>query len=690
MKRINRCILIPLIALILGGCNSSPKEDTYVVRYTSSDDYSITGLLEKYKENDTVNFTVNVLNDSKEIEEVKADNSILTSSDSVYTFTMPNHDVNLDVSLKNKKTSVKYNISFEMTTSRSYAFKNEESDLILNTFVLDDEEDNSVINEVSDFTYIYGGGYGGSGDTKWAQGDMLKFGTTSIDGGIILSLNKPVNKAVLTGLVGNTSCKLQIGDSGSTDWATPSSDNKTTTLTCSNMNVANKETVESKDFTNIEFEFESTTSLKISTINNKVFYLTNIEFFFSNVKTYTVTWLDENGTVLKVDENVTEGTVPEYKGEEPSKDGYDFVGWDPTPSEIYQDTTYTAVFKEKGQTYTVTWLNYDEEVLKVDENVAAGTTPTYSGPNPSKPSDDHYNYYFSGWDPIPAPISSDMTYTAQYTKVDKTQDLPGYNPVISSDGKYIEYGLYPQTHVKDQDLIELLEYATTISTGWRLYNNEFYFKATSKIYNNESYKFNDGEDIVDEKEYWFKCEPIKWNIVSKENNRYVLMSNVLLDAYCYYRDYSNRSISGSAIYPNNYKESDIRKWLNGTFLENAFMFGTNLLETLTVNNSGFTTDTSSNEYACENTSDKVYLPSYQEINGIDDKKAQTTDYARAMGAWSNTKDNQYKYNGSYWTRSPSSLYSYCAWNVNSGGVLSEYAVDGNSHSVRPCIVINLI
>ena len=72
-----------------------------------------------------------------------------------------------------------------------------------------------------------------------------------------------------------------------------------------------------------------------------------------------------------------------------------------------------------------------------------------------------------------------------------------------------------------------------------------------------------------------------------------------------------------------------------------------------------------------------------------DRTATTTDYARAIGAWSNNKDNAYKYNGSYWTRSPSSSFNYAAWNVNSGGALSEYAVDGASHSVRPCITIKL-
>ena len=68
--------------------------------------------------------------------------------------------------------------------------------------------------------------------------------------------------------------------------------------------------------------------------------------------------------------------------------------------------------------------------------------------------------------------------------------------------------------------------------------------------------------------------------------------------------------------------------------------------------------------------------------------AKTTDYARANGAWVNTSSD-FKNNGSYWTRTPTSQYYYTAWNVNSGGYLSQYGFDGTSHCVRTCISIKL-
>jgi hypothetical protein len=41
---------------------------------------------------------------------------------------------------------------------------------------------------------------------------------------------------------------------------------------------------------------------------------------------YLITWCDEDGTVLKKDA-VVAGTILEYKGEEPKKEGFAFAGW---------------------------------------------------------------------------------------------------------------------------------------------------------------------------------------------------------------------------------------------------------------------------------------------------------------------------------------------------------------------------
>ena len=79
------------------------EETKYKVNFTNTNDYEIYGInTEGYLENEIVNFEINVLNENLMINEVKTDDSILNSETNKYSFTMPNKDVTITVSLKNK------------------------------------------------------------------------------------------------------------------------------------------------------------------------------------------------------------------------------------------------------------------------------------------------------------------------------------------------------------------------------------------------------------------------------------------------------------------------------------------------------------------------------------------------------------------------------------------------------------
>ena len=278
------------------------------------------------------------------------------------------------------------------------------------------------------------------------------------------------------------------------------------------------------------------------------------------------------------------------------------------------------------------------------------------------------------------------------------RQIVGSKPVISADRKTVYFGLYPQTNVNSTTLLYSLNSLTTPeSNGWYLYDGDYYAKVSATPYKS-GYIFDNGTPITSGATYWFKCEPIVWNILSNNSGEYYIVSSVLLDEYCYYNSTFNRTIDGQTVYANNYKYSDIRTWLNEDFYNLAFALGNEYIQTTSVDNSASTTDITSNEYACDNTEDKVFLLSYQDYcnssygfststDKTDTRYCKTTDWARARGASYNT-DSSYPYNSFYWTRSPYRSYSDWASCVDDLGYFEKCCVN-NTSCVRPAITIRL-
>ena len=139
------------------------------------------------------------------------------------------------------------------------------------------------------------------------------------------------------------------------------------------------------------------------------------------IPSYTVTWVNYDGSVLETDTEVPYGTMPTYDGTTPVKTAtdqytYTFDGWTPTVDEVTGDATYTAVYSETLNAYTVTWIDDDGTVLETDTEVPYGTTPTYDGTTPVKTATDQYTYTFDGWTPTVDEATGDATYTAVYSK----------------------------------------------------------------------------------------------------------------------------------------------------------------------------------------------------------------------------------------------------------------------------------
>ncbi|MDO4939263.1 MAG: hypothetical protein Q4E54_04805 [Lachnospiraceae bacterium] len=170
----------------------------------------------------------------------------------------------------------------------------------------------------------------------------------------------------------------------------------------------------------------------------------------SATPSYTVTWKNDDGKVLKTDKDVPEGTVPEYTGTTPTKKAdaqftYNFDKWYPEVTEVTEDVTYTATYTEELNHYTVTWVDWDGTELEKDEDVPYGATPSYEGQTPFREEDAQYIYTFDKWSPDITTVSKNVTYKATYTGTLQKYDVVWKNwdgEILKTD-KDVEYGSVP-------------------------------------------------------------------------------------------------------------------------------------------------------------------------------------------------------------------------------------------------------
>ena len=142
-------------------------------------------------------------------------------------------------------------------------------------------------------------------------------------------------------------------------------------------------------------------------------------FGYHEIPAYTVTWLDEDGTLLERDEGVPRGTMPSYDGTEPSKSAaaeytYIFAGWTPELSPVTEDAAYTATYNAAANVYTLTYAitgNYFANAEYAAETYEYGAAVTaIAVPN-------KIGYNFTGWSGVPETMPArDMTVTGYYSK----------------------------------------------------------------------------------------------------------------------------------------------------------------------------------------------------------------------------------------------------------------------------------
>ena len=115
--------------------------------------------------------------------------------------------------------------------------------------------------------------------------------------------------------------------------------------------------------------------------------------------TYTIKWINHDGSELEVDNDVLYGTTPTYDGETPTKESdyrysYEFTNWSPIVEPASKDMVYVAQFKEVPLKFTITYeLNGYGELLNPVNEVTYEDALDY----PELDKSGVTNLAFGGW-----------------------------------------------------------------------------------------------------------------------------------------------------------------------------------------------------------------------------------------------------------------------------------------------------
>ena len=170
--------------------------------------------------------------------------------------------------------------------------------------------------------------------------------------------------------------------------------------------------------------------------------------FDSVLNKFTVTFIDEDGAILKAATAYDYGTSAENivlpaNPTKPSTDSqtFSFAGWTPALSAVTENVVYKATYSSTTNAYTITFVNGSETLQS--SAAAFGETPAYSGQVPTKAATQAYTYMFKGWSPEISVVAGNATYKAVFDSAlvrYYVQFLNGEN-VLQADS--LGYGILP-------------------------------------------------------------------------------------------------------------------------------------------------------------------------------------------------------------------------------------------------------
>ena len=337
--------------------------------------------------------------------------------------------------------------------------------------------------------------------------------------------------------------------------------------------------------------------------------------------------------------------------------------------------------------------------------------------------------------------ASDVTVKAVFEVIYRFHETVTSAGTVVIDEKEFDlvyFGDWPQTIKAENVTVDEYKRVTIGSNIYYLGDDDNYYAKCIENSSNKYITYSDGSTaalISANSTRYFKVEPIKWRVLTKDSNGKALLfaESILMSNDPNYCSDSERVLNGVTIYPNNYKYSNIRSYLNGTenqfvvdggtateydvdwtgkgFLQNAFTLrAQNLIQTTIVDNSEISTNPETNAvywsngkniYACENTEDKIYL--------LSEKEATTTEYGfttyREYGEYAITGNSRirmptdyakanYSGNGSpaiwWWLRSPCYNMSYGARDIDGRGYACNYNyVNKRTDGIVPALTVTI-
>lgn len=453
----------------------------------------------------------------------------------------------------------------------------------------------------------------------------------------------------------------------------------------------------------------------------------------SNKETFTVTFNTVGGSSVS-NATVSSGNTIAAPAD-PTKSGYNFVGW-------YSDSSYTnrwqfttpvrsnitlyAKWEAQIARYTVSFdSNGGSAVASVQVNDGDKLTA------PTQPVKETYVfvgwYKDSGftqvWDFDTDTVTKNITLYAKWKKEVQSQ-------VYVRQGNNIYFGTYPQTKVTDDIITTALNnMAGTLPTSdnsanwtsygyyisgsvsnfmWYIdleYNGEKYrgvyftfYRPAFTTSSSADYSHYDDNGYYTSTVYWFRYDSIKWTILDENDGKVLILADLALDSQQYYRsDYENtQTRNGKSVYANDYAESDIRKWLNDTFYNVAFNnLQKALIETTAIETTGYNYKMNTNNSIQIITEDKIFLLSpsndlgkTNNINSNVARQKKSTDYAKSQGC-TTVFYSGYKGNCYWWIRSLNFAKSFCVNPIDYGGSYFGSNLTSTAIGVVPALWIKL-